>query len=103
MFLDSVEQVKELETYVFSQGSMVFLNEKLLSQIVRCFPNLRIRTITVDLGYGFLNRSRSRRKIHLYPHMKGQQNAPQETEIESYVVGGIKQDVGANTFAGFKL
>ena len=25
---------------------------------------------------------------------KGQQNAPQETEIESYIVGGIKQDVG---------
>ena len=27
---------------------------------------------------------------------KGQQNAPQETEIESYVVGGIKQDIKGN-------
>jgi len=34
---------------------------------------------------------------------KGQQNAPQETEIESYIVGGIKQDVGQETFAGFSL
>ena len=34
---------------------------------------------------------------------KGQQNAPQETEIESYVVGGIKQDVKGDTFAGFAL
>jgi len=34
---------------------------------------------------------------------KGQQNAPQETEIESYVIGGIKQDVQAETFAGFSL
>ena len=34
---------------------------------------------------------------------KGQQNAPQETEIESYIVGGIKQDVDKNTFSGFKL
>ena len=34
---------------------------------------------------------------------KGQQNAPQETEIESYVVGGIKQDVKGDTFAGFSL
>jgi ribonucleoside-diphosphate reductase beta chain len=31
------------------------------------------------------------------------QNAPQETEIESYVIGGIKQDVDKNTFAGFQL
>jgi ribonucleoside-diphosphate reductase beta chain len=34
---------------------------------------------------------------------KGQQNAPQETEIESYVVGGIKQDVESATFADFQL
>ena len=34
---------------------------------------------------------------------KGQQNAPQETEIESYVVGGIKQDVKKDTFADFSL
>ena len=34
---------------------------------------------------------------------KGQQNAPQETEIESYVIGGIKQDIEDDTFKGFKL
>ena len=31
------------------------------------------------------------------------QNAPQETEIESYVIGGIKQDIKKDTFEGFKL
>jgi ribonucleoside-diphosphate reductase beta chain len=31
------------------------------------------------------------------------QNAPQETEIESYVIGGIKQDMKKDTFSGFKL
>ena len=34
---------------------------------------------------------------------KGLQVAPKETEVESYVVGGIKQDVKKDTFAGFKL
>ena len=34
---------------------------------------------------------------------RGLQNAPQETEIESYVVGGIKQDVEKDSFKGFKL
>ena len=31
------------------------------------------------------------------------QVAPQETEITSYVSGGTKQDVGADTFKGFSL
>jgi len=34
---------------------------------------------------------------------KGLQVAPQETEVESYVIGGIAQDVEENTFAGFQL
>ena len=34
---------------------------------------------------------------------RGLQNAPQETEIESYVIGGIKQDVQDDTFDDFKL
>jgi ribonucleoside-diphosphate reductase beta chain len=29
--------------------------------------------------------------------------APQETEVESYIVGGVKQDVEKDTFKGFKL
>ena len=34
---------------------------------------------------------------------RGLQNAPQETEIESYVIGGIKQDVKKDQFKQFKL
>jgi ribonucleoside-diphosphate reductase beta chain len=31
------------------------------------------------------------------------QVAPQETEISSYVIGGVKKDVDTNTFAGLSL
>jgi ribonucleoside-diphosphate reductase beta chain len=31
------------------------------------------------------------------------QVAPQETEITSYIIGGLNKDVDENTFAGFKL
>jgi hypothetical protein len=31
------------------------------------------------------------------------QIAPQETEIESYIIGGIKQDVQKDSFKKFKL
>jgi ribonucleoside-diphosphate reductase beta chain len=34
---------------------------------------------------------------------KGMQVAPQETEVESYIVGGIKQDVKKGQFSKFKL
>ena len=33
----------------------------------------------------------------------GLQVAPQETEVESYIVGGIKQDVDDNMLKGFTL
>ena len=34
---------------------------------------------------------------------KDVQVAPQETEVESYVIGGIKQDVNVNSFSNFEL
>jgi ribonucleoside-diphosphate reductase beta chain len=34
---------------------------------------------------------------------KGLQVAPQETEQETYIVGGLKQDMRKDSFAGFKL
>jgi ribonucleoside-diphosphate reductase beta chain len=33
----------------------------------------------------------------------GLQAAPQETEIESYIIGGIKQDMDSDTLKGFSL
>ena len=33
----------------------------------------------------------------------GLQVAPQETEVESYIIGGIKQDVDNDVLKGFKL
>ena len=34
---------------------------------------------------------------------KGVQVAPQETEVESYIIGGVKQDIKEDAFAGFQL
>jgi len=31
------------------------------------------------------------------------QVAPQETEITSYVIGGVKKDIEENTFSGLSL
>ena len=103
MFMNAVEEEKEWASYLFSQGSMIGLNERLLSQYVEWTANRRMKAIGINPVYDIAARSNPLPWTQHWLNSKGQQNAPQETEIESYVVGGIKQDVGANTFAGFKL
>ena len=103
MFLDAVAQEKEWAKYLFENGSMIGLNERLLSQYVEWVANRRMKAIGLAPAFDIPAKNNPLPWTEHWLNSKGQQNAPQETEIESYVVGGIKQDVGANTFAGFKL
>jgi len=103
MFKKCVEEEKEWARYLFKDGSMIGLNEKLLSQYVEFIANRRLRAIGLEPQYDIPMRNNPLPWTQYWLNSKGQQNAPQETEIESYVVGGIKQDVEQDTFAGFKL
>ena len=103
MFIDAVDQEKEWAEYLFSQGSMIGLNDRLLSQYVEWIANRRMRSIGMAPYYEIPARTNPLPWTEQWLNSKGQQNAPQETEIESYVVGGIKQDVQSDTFSGFKL
>tara|TARA_A200000159_G_scaffold160383_1_gene180484 strand:- start:1343 stop:2479 length:1137 start_codon:yes stop_codon:yes gene_type:complete len=103
MFAAAVAEEKEWANYLFSQGSMIGLNERLLSQYVEWTANRRMKAIGLTPMYDIPARNNPLPWTNHWLNSKGQQNAPQETEIESYIVGGIKQDVEANTFAGFSL
>ena len=103
MFAVAVEEEKEWANYLFTEGSMIGLNERLLSQYVEWIANRRMRSIGLAPLYEIPAKNNPLPWTEHWLNSKGQQNAPQETEIESYVVGGIKQDVGASTFAGFSL
>ena len=103
MFIDAVDQEKEWAEYLFSQGSMIGLNDRLLSQYVEWIANRRMRSIGMAPYYDIPARTNPLPWTEHWLNSKGQQNAPQETEIESYIVGGIKQDVESDTFSGFKL
>ena len=103
MFKSAVEEEKAWAEYLFKDGSMIGLNEKLLSQYVEFIANRRLRAIGLPPQYDIGVRNNPLPWTQYWLNSKGQQNAPQETEIESYVVGGIKQDVEQDTFAGFKL
>ena len=103
MFKNAVDEEKAWAEYLFKDGSMIGLNEKLLSQYVEFIANRRLRAIGLEPQYDIPMRNNPLPWTQYWLNSKGQQNAPQETEIESYVVGGIKQDVEGDTFSGFSL
>ncbi len=103
MFENCVNEEKAWADYLFKDGSMIGLNAKLLYNYVEWIANRRMKAIGLKPIYDQPLRNNPLPWTEHWLNSKGQQNAPQETEIESYVVGGIKQDVKSDTFAGFKL
>ena len=103
MFQTAVNEEKMWADYLFKNGSMIGLNERLLHNYVEWIANRRMKAIGIKPMFDIPAKNNPLPWTEHWLNSKGQQNAPQETEIESYVIGGIKQDVGAETFAGFSL
>ena len=103
MFRDAVDEEKEWAEYLFKDGSMIGLNDKLLTQYVEWIANKRMKSIGLDPIYDVPLSHNPLPWTQHWISSKGLQVAPQETEVESYVVGGIKQDIKKDSFAGFKL
>ena len=103
MFDKCVNEEKRWAEYLFKDGSMIGLNDKLLFQYVEWIANRRMKSIGLNPVYDIPLRNNPLPWTQHWISSKGLQVAPQETEVESYVVGGIKQDVKKDTFSGFKL
>ena len=103
MFEKCVNEEKMWAEYLFKDGSMIGLNDKLLHQYVEWVANRRMRSIGLKPVYDVSAKNNPLPWTEHWISSKGLQVAPQETEVESYIVGGIKQDVKKDTFAGFKL
>ena len=103
MFERCVNEEKAWAEYLFKDGSMIGLNDKLLHQYVEWIANKRMKAIGLDPIYDIPLRNNPLPWTQHWLSSKGMQVAPQETEVESYQIGGIKQDVKKDTFAGFQL
>ena len=103
MFDRCVNEEKAWADYLFKDGSMIGLNDKLLQQYVEWTANKRLKAIGLKPQYDIPAKNNPLPWTTHWISSKGLQVAPQETEVESYVVGGIKQDVKKDTFSGFKL
>ena len=103
MFDRCVNEEKRWAEYLFKDGSMIGLNDKLLHQYVEWIANKRMKIVGLKPIYDIPLKNNPLPWTQHWISSKGLQVAPQETEVESYIVGGIKQDVKKDTFSGFKL
>ena len=102
-FDNCVNEEKRWADYLFKDGSMIGLNDKLLHQYVEWIANRRMKAIGIKPLYDVPAKNNPLPWTEHWISSKGLQVAPQETEVESYIVGGIKQDVTKDTFSGFQL
>lgn len=103
MFKKCVEEEVIWADYLFRDGSMIGLNAKLLQKYVEWTANRRMKSIGLKPIFDAPLNNNPLPWTEHWLSSKGLQVAPQETEVESYVIGGITQDVEENTFAGFQL
>ena len=103
MFKQCVEEEKLWAEYLFKDGSIIGLNDKLLAKYVEWTANRRLKTIGLKAIFDTPITNNPLPWTEHWLSSKGMQVAPQETEVESYLIGSIKQDVEKDTFAGFQL
>ena len=103
MFQNAVEEEILWAEYLFKDGSIIGLNDKLLQRYVEWTANRRLKSIGLKPIFDVPISNNPLPWTQHWLSSKGMQVAPQETEVESYLIGSIKQDVKKDTFAGFKL
>ena len=103
MFHKCVEEEKAWAKHLFSGGSIIGLNEKLLGQYVEYTANKRLKALGFDPEFDIPGNQNPLPWTTHWLSSRGMQVAPQETEVESYIVGGIKQDIKKDDFKKFKL
>jgi ribonucleoside-diphosphate reductase beta chain len=102
MFVDAVDQEKEWAEYLFADGSMIGLNKQLLDGYIEWIAHKRMLAVGLKSPYT-VPQANPLPWTAKWIAGGDVQVAPQETEISSYIIGGTKQDVEKDTFAGFSL
>lgn len=96
MYHDAVEEEKAWGQYLFADGSILGLNEKILNEYVEYIAGKRLRAIGIKSDYPFKN---PLSWVDKYYDNSSTQVAPQEVEISSYTIGRVNQDIEEDTFS----
>ncbi|BAS67864.1 class Ia ribonucleoside-diphosphate reductase subunit beta [Bathymodiolus septemdierum thioautotrophic gill symbiont] len=103
MFKEACQQEKEWAEYLFRDGSMIGLNANILKQYLEYITNIRMKAL--GLTPIFDDIANPLPWINHWLDSDNVQVAPQETEITSYLVSAIDNNIDANDtdFGDFKL
>lgn len=101
MFRSAAEQEMKWAEYLFKDGSMIGLNKELLGNYVEWITNRRLQAA----GLPSIYKTGSNPLPWTQKWISGGevQVAPQETQITSYIIGGVKKDVDADMLKGMSL
>ncbi len=103
LFDRAVNEEKSWANYLFKDGSMIGLNEKILQDYTEWNANTRQRAIGLKPQYSHAPKNNPLTWMDGWLTSNALQEAPMETEKSSYLIGAIKQDVNDNLFSNFKL
>jgi ribonucleoside-diphosphate reductase beta chain len=101
MFNDAAKEEMEWAAYLFKDGSILGLNEKILVQYMKHLTNKRMKAVGIKPL--FPESPNPINWIQNWTESKRVQNAPQETEIESYKIGSFEQDIDDIDVNDFKF
>ena len=102
LFVKVIEQEKKWAEYLFKDGSMIGLNENILKQYVEWIGCKRMRAIGLQCPYT-VSQANPLPWTEKWIGGGNVQVAPQETEITSYITGGVKKDIDDKTLKGLSL
>ena len=102
LYEEVIDQEKSWAKYLFKNGSMIGLNEKILADYIEWIGCKRMRAIGLPCPY-VVPQANPLPWTQKWIGGGDVQVAPQETEITSYVTGGVKQDIDGDALSGLSL
>lgn len=101
LFINTAKQEKEWAKYLFSYGTILGLNEKILCDYIEYITNIRMNAIKLKSPFKIF--SNPIPWINTWLTSDNVQVAAQEVEISSYLIGQIDSDVDTKKLRNFKL
>jgi ribonucleoside-diphosphate reductase beta chain len=101
MFNDAANEEIEWAKYIFKDGSLLGLNDNIMIQYMQWLTNQRMKAIKLEPIFPKISNPIT--WMNHWVNSESVQVAPQETEIESYLIGSFNQDLNDSDFGEFKI
>jgi len=101
MFKSATEEEMAWAKYLFTEGSLLGLNEQIMCDYMKWITNQRMKAIKLEPLFSKINNPIT--WMNNWVNSKDVQVAPQETQIQTYVVGSFDQDLNEAKFDEFNF